>query len=450
MLTVGFSSFLVKIPRFLRFFLLFFFMPVVLFAQQQSKHPVVMLTEVLATSGGMGGLEARYPFPPQTLPQMVTAPFGLVGDDTAASLCGPSLFPYAMACYDTFSGALRSMLPLPGTVTTQPFSFDNSVVVGTSKGILMRLRAPAPAQVFGRRRGGSVGEVASPLLTPSPSRVPQWDVRGDFLWGGWARAHVRRLKEHHFDALWANLGSSEFIGTPLKVNDVLLVVSANLFVQAFSWTEGRLLWATRLGTDLPLRMESVSLAAGTREVFVGTPDGSLLALDIKTGSELWRLPIGKVTDRFPAPVAPALVLASGGVVVSSAGGQTLKYVPDQKVVAWTYPVGSLATPVVLGKSLILGSTRGEILALDEGNGSQKWLRQLQKDLPIAGMTLLSEKHLLVVNTEGAVTLLDVQTGALLDSLSPRGQVVGAFVSLPQGRGACASFANGSVRCWNIK
>ena len=119
-------------------------------------------------------------------------------------------------------------------------------------------------------------------------------------------------------------GEQSLEATPLAVDGVLYFTGSMADVYAVSVATGRLLWKheVRVWEHNPQKMNyifplnrGVAFAAG--RVFVGATDGRLIALDAKTGRELWNVLTVKREDRRTITGAPR---AFNNLVIIGQGG----------------------------------------------------------------------------------------------------------------------------------
>jgi outer membrane protein assembly factor BamB len=122
------------------------------------------------------------------------------------------------------------------------------------------------------------------------------------------------------------------------------------------------------------------LAPGEATLYVGTADGTLLALDPSDGHELWRAALGAAPSGDPALAAGWLYvpLANSRLVVLPAGGCGE---PTCRP-TWRAELGSAALqPAVAGGIVFVGTTGGRALAFAaEGCGRRRCRPLWQRDM----------------------------------------------------------------------
>ncbi len=132
------------------------------------------------------------------------------------------------------------------------------------------------------------------------------------LKGAW----MTRLKGSGFG------GKYSFEATPLVKDGVMYVITGNDDVFALNAKTGEILWERWSGIDQKITSVCCGwvnrgLAVGDGTLFLGQFDANVVALDIKTGKEVWRTPIEVWQDGYGITSAP---LYYDGIVYSGITG----------------------------------------------------------------------------------------------------------------------------------
>ena len=122
--------------------------------------------------------------------------------------------------------------------------------------------------------------------------------------------NVKQLKGAWAIHLGSGLGSKYSLeGTPIVVQGVMYMSTGNDDVLALDGKTGALIWEHR--SQIPQNIDTVccgwdnrGVAVGDGKVFIGQLDGNLVALDQRTGKEVWRTQIGKWQDGNTITSAP--------------------------------------------------------------------------------------------------------------------------------------------------
>jgi quinohemoprotein ethanol dehydrogenase len=132
------------------------------------------------------------------------------------------------------------------------------------------------------------------------------------LKGAW----MTRLKGSGFG------GKYSFEGTPLVKDGIMYIVTGNDDVFALNAKTGEFLWERWSGIDQKITSvccgwDNRGLAMGEGMLFLGQLDANVVALDIKTGKEVWKTPIEVWQDGYGITSAP---LYYDGIVYSGITG----------------------------------------------------------------------------------------------------------------------------------
>lgn len=181
---------------------------------------------------------------------------------------------------------------------------------------------------------------------------------------------------------------------PALSPDAAVVGLADGRVVAFDVPAGLQLWEARL------RRPAATLTATRQSVFAALPEGTLLALDARTGSVRWQFPI-----RVPIVGAPFVDEESVYVVLLDNSLRAF----DRRSGAMRRTEGlghrPAAGPWVTGSAAVIGLTTGEFLVLDPASG-----RRLTRLAPPAGTTSVLESAALGPETFWLASLTIVPGG----------------------------------------
>jgi outer membrane protein assembly factor BamB len=133
-------------------------------------------------------------------------------------------------------------------------------------------------------------------------------------------------------------------------------------------------------------------------VYVGSRDGSLLALDDRRGEVVWELDVGGGLSSTPILVTVDLALGLGHVpspgerpdwmITGTDDGALVALDLETRTVVWRYRTGGLVrTPAVIGEGVVhFANSRDQILAVDLRSGEWVWEfdGEFQKDFTVYG------------------------------------------------------------------
>lgn len=411
------------------------------------------------------------------LPQRATASFGTLSDSRVISrsqagayeltnslaadtvsekllslavipVCGPSPERNVMTCFNLLGGELLDTVPLPGNLSTTPFFYDGSWFIGTSKGFFLRT------------------EGSSVRYTPSLGGI------NSRFWGADSRLYMRALKDRLYPEAtrpnasqnsqqiasnlpngwkWYYATSSEYVGTPVVSGNSIIIQTAQQFLNSFDVNTGKLLWATRLAPESPLRLGAAALTATAREILVGTDEGDIIALNPKDGTLLWRyaLPIDS-NDKYHS-IAAAPLVAGRSIIVSNAESQTQRVSLDGRNLEWSYPLGSVAQARNDEFNVYLGGSNGALAALDLRTGTLKWKTLLNPSSPLTTIFVVKDKKMLLVSTKkGQIFLVNAENGHIESSTPTLGDSLGEFFPVVGEADTCLTFVPNALRCFKVE
>ena len=134
--------------------------------------------------------------------------------------------------------------------------------------------------------------------------------------------------------------------TPIVVDGVLYVSTAWSMVKAYDVRTGALLWAydpkvdKAKGADACCDVVNRGVAAWKGKIYVGALDGRLIALDAKTGKEVWSTQTTDMSRPYTITGAPRIV--KGKVIIGNGGaeyrtrGYVSAYDADTGKLAWRW------------------------------------------------------------------------------------------------------------------
>ena len=158
-----------------------------------------------------------------------------------------------------------------------------------------------------------------------------------------------------------------------------------------------------------------SPAVDGNDVFVGSGDGSLYAIDLTSGSVRWRLSLGAAVNGSPA-------LHGAIVIVSLRGNRVVAVDRRTGSVQWRFTGGSDAampwghetgnaftsSPVVTDGTVLVGTNDGKLYALDAQHGRLRWAAAI--GAPIWSSPAVATNRVFVGASDGVLYCLDLKSG----------------------------------------
>ena len=249
-------------------------------------------------------------------------------------------------------------------------------------------------------------------------------VIGDTLYMGTATGEIRALDKLTGETLWkfelkGEQGERAIYGTPAVADGSLYIGGYDSMLYALSLKEGEEgepTWQERVGGPIvgsPLVVDDI--------VLVGSSDGNLYAFHPESAEEKWRFrTAGKVWS------TPAV---DNGVVYFGSLDQNVYAVAlEDGHEIWRFPTGGAvsASPVVAVGKVFVGSFDGVFYAVDAATGREAW------SFDGAGNwfwthALIAGDRVLAPSLDGNLYALDIDTGDLLWKLETDGAIVGSPV-----------------------
>lgn len=373
-------------------------------------------------------------------PPAASAPETAPAAPAASVTVDPSPYPGAFDRAPAFHFKTRLPGPRLNSAThsewSTPVLFGDWVVLGSASGHAL--------YALSRRDGSVVREFPAEAAVEAPAVVLQDRV---FFSDSGGNTFAYTLDG---TLLWKHDGNAPVLVSPTVTSDGTRVIVTNVddLAIALDTATGELVWQYRAKRDMT-RQAELSLYAAPRaliveggasgpQVILGFSSGTLVAVDLATGEELWKRTVGE--GRYPDLVSDPVVLGSdlfssgyflplvaidlpthnvrwrldvGAAraprIVQREGQQAVLYHPgsDGKLRAvatvtgaelWTWDSGTsgaLTSPVPTDAGLIVGSSEGAVYLIDEATGSEIWrwhepwlLRGLSAEPVVEGRQLM--------------------------------------------------------------
>lgn len=313
--------------------------------------------------------------------------------------------------------------------------------------------------------------VADPQLAALPVALPPPVVNNDWPQPGETSSN----KTDHLQAvgalrqLWAAQAGhgtddeSILTAPPIVAGGIVYVMDSESRVFAFNADTGAGIWTVDTAPpeeDEPERAFGGGVAVDGGKLFAATGFGAVKALDARTGRELWNTKL-----RTPAHSAP--VVAEGRVYAVTEENQLVVLDANDGHLLWDHqgivePAAVATSPsvAVLGETVIVPYSSGELYALRVDNGSAYWNEQLTRTgnvtaltviNDIAGSPVIDRDLVFAVSQSGTFVAINLRTGGRVWTRNigsiQKPLVVGDFVFLvsTEGQVLCLSRADGRIK-----
>lgn len=181
------------------------------------------------------------------------------------------------------------------------------------------------------------------------------------------------------ELLWKQKISSESLVPPVVASDRVIVRSVDGSVVALSLTDGKQLWVyTRDVPPLSLRGNSVPLVDDAR-VYVGLDNGRMVVLDVDDGHSLFDVPVAVSSGRSEIErlndVDGDTRLDRNLLYIASYQGRVIALDVRRGQLLWTRKISTYTGVDVGASSLFVADDRDHIWAMDRENGATMWKQE---------------------------------------------------------------------------
>lgn len=199
---------------------------------------------------------------------------------------------------------------------------------------------------------------------------------------GTSGGEVLALAEADGKLLWRARVPSEVLAAPQVSQGVVVVHSGDGNLTALSAADGKKLWSYDRGAPvLTLRGTSPPLLIKDR-VIVGFDNGTLAALDLKTGQVEWEATIAVARGRSDlermVDIDTQPVLRDDTLYVASFQGRVAAVTLDSGQILWNRELSSYAGLGVDDKNVYVTAADGTMWALDRETGAAVWKQEKLK------------------------------------------------------------------------
>ncbi len=214
---------------------------------------------------------------------------------------------------------------------------------------------------------------------------------------------------------WSIPVRSETLAAPLIEDGVVYFLTGNNVLHAIDASDGHEMWIYSRVDSQSFSIRGASSPTVVEGVLMlGFSDGYLVALDAKSGSMKWETLLNK-NKRFRDIDSTPVV--DGEFVYVTGYDSHLYCVKFQTgELVWKSEPGGFGKVLIKGDRLFYSSSAGEVLAIDKKSGSPIWRYKLSEG--IATSPMVYKNYLAIGESQGALRLLNMDTGAELGHISP--------------------------------
>jgi outer membrane protein assembly factor BamB len=254
-------------------------------------------------------------------------------------------------------------------VFVSPTVVGKAVIIGSCAGSLYSLDRTTgkPIWLYDTGADGARAQFhGEPLLLGDRVVVPTDDPQG----------HLYSFDTASGELLWKVPFGHGVATTPLLIDDRLVVMSAQGEAAAIEPKSGKVLWRVTPAGVLKTTPHTVSPARAAGRVLVADNTNQLLALDAKDGATLWRKTLSGRANT-------SLLVIGENVLVGTADGYLHWIAVKTGDVKKRVPLGGIpyGTPVPSGPLLLVLVSTGKsrLVAVDAATGAVRWEQETPKE-----------------------------------------------------------------------
>ncbi len=259
------------------------------------------------------------------------------------------------------------------------------------------------------------------ILLPAPTPNLTWPQAGGYA--NHAMHHIA-IKDSLSRAWSVDIGSGadedeRLNAQPIVAGGMVFTMDATTQVRAFDEATGREVWSVELEPEDDHSHIGGGLAFDDGRVFATTGFAEVIALEAKTGKELWR-------RNVVAPMRAAPTVRGGRVFAVTLNNQLFALNSVTGEIIWRHrglpEVASVlggASPAVDRGIVVVAYTSGELIALKVENGRVLWqdalvtagqTNTLSSLTGIRGRPIIDRDRVLAISNAGLLVAIDIRTG----------------------------------------
>jgi outer membrane protein assembly factor BamB len=215
---------------------------------------------------------------------------------------------------------------------------------------------------------------------------------------------------------WRLQVGGEVLASPAIGGGIVVLRTVDGRLRGYSALDGRLLWTVEHPVpSLTLRGTTAPIISGTT-VVAGFDNGRLGAYDLTTGEVRWEAPLTTPTGRSElerlVDLSADLVVVGRDVYAAGYNGRAVSVALETGLVLWQQELSSYAGVGADWNSIYVTTDVGEIVALDQAGGTQRWRQSALRLREVTAATAY-RSSIVVGDLEGYLHWLDPLDGSFL-------------------------------------
>ncbi|MGE4531428.1 MAG: outer membrane protein assembly factor BamB [Acidithiobacillus sp.] len=270
-----------------------------------------------------------------------------------------------------------------------------------------------------------VSDASGHLVSMNNNGSQQWmrgvdgkTPRGPTIADGVVYAGTNRGKVYAFSAqkghkLWTVQLSSEVLTPIVAAAGHLLVQTVNGHLWSLNPKDGKIQWTYSMNQPSLILRAVATPTVHDGVVYAGFADGTVVALSLGTGAELWsvRVAIAHGSNELArmVDVAASPLVADDQVFAAAYQGNLASYSMQSGSQNWSIPMSVYLTPVWFKGHLYVADAEGQIASIDPSSGTVLWRNDQLKGHAMTGLTHCGN-DLLATDNGGYLYALNPVTG----------------------------------------
>ncbi len=224
---------------------------------------------------------------------------------------------------------------------------------------------------------------------------------------------------------WRTRTDAPLHSAPAVADGRVFVVDVNDELLAFDTASGAQLWTYQALTE-PARILAASSSAVSNDTLVTSfASGELVALRAANGNELWNASLSKVSRTNALSeirdIAGRPVIYKNDVFAVSHADYFAAVDLRTGSVRWNLPISATTTPWAAGDVVYVVDQTGQVMCVARDSGQIYWVRDLndglkKKKRAFWSSPLLAGNRLITLSTHGTAIALNPKTGATVATL----------------------------------